>query len=112
VGTAIGSINLLNHFVPLKFLKGRHNLGADPKQMQVLAYLAFKQQSIGYAIALTYFGGYCISIGYLIFRSNFMPRFIGVLLAIEGVCYFANSFADFVTPGLARRSSLSSRSLP
>lgn len=101
VGTAIESVDLLNHFTPLIFLKGGHDLGADPGLMQVQAYLAFKQQSIGFAIALTYFGGYCISFGYLIFRSRFMPRFIGVLLTIQGVCYLANSFANFLAPRLA-----------
>jgi uncharacterized membrane protein len=39
--------------------------------------------------------------GSLILRATFVPRIIGVLLAIEGVCYLANSFADFVAPGIA-----------
>lgn len=98
VGTAIESLNLLNHFSPLIFLQGIQKLGADPTSMQVLAYLALTQQSIGFAIALSFFGSFCLSMGYLIFKSGFMPRFIGVLLAIEGVCYLANSFTLFLAP--------------
>jgi hypothetical protein len=39
----------------------------------------------------------------MIVRSTFMPPILGVLLAIEGVCYPANRFADFVAPGIASR---------
>ncbi|HEX6549234.1 MAG TPA: DUF4386 domain-containing protein [Gammaproteobacteria bacterium] len=98
VGTAIESMDLLNHFSPLIFLQGIQNLRIDPDVMQAQAYLALTQQSIGFAIALTYFGGFCLSLGYLIYKSDFMPRVIGVLLAIEGVCYLANSFTLFLVP--------------
>lgn len=98
VGTAIESMDLLNHFSPLIFLQGIQNLRTDPGSMQIQAYLALTQQSIGFAIALTYFGGFCLSLGYLIYKSDFMPRVIGILLAIEGIAYFANSFTLFLAP--------------
>ena len=101
VGTGIESMNLLYHFAPIIFLHGVSGLGADQVQMQIQAYLSLKLQSTGFAIALTYFGGFCISLGYLIFKSSFMPKFIGVLLAIEGVCYLVNSFTDFLVPQLS-----------
>ena len=88
VGTAIESVVLIDHFAPLIILK---QAGANLELFQSQAYIALKLQSIGFSIALTFFAGYCVSMGYLIFRSGFMPRFIGVLLSIEGVCYFANS---------------------
>ena len=31
----------------------------------------------------------------------YLPRFIGALLMIEGICYLANSLADFVAPEIA-----------
>ena len=40
---------------------------------------------------------------YLIYKSTFLPRFIGVLLAIEGLGYLVNSFALFLTPALQPR---------
>jgi hypothetical protein len=35
--------------------------------------------------SLLFFGPYCIVIGYLIFRSRFLPRILGVLMALAGV---------------------------
>ena len=56
-------------------------------------------QSIGFAVALAFFGGTMLCRGYLIVRSAIVPRAIGVALLIEGVAYWANSFVDFVAPG-------------
>jgi len=103
VGTAIEGADLLNHFAPLILLKRGHDLGVDQQLLQAQAYMALNLQSIGFAIALTFFGCFCLSLGYLIFRSGFLPRVLGVLLAIEGVCYLTNSFADFLAPGIAAR---------
>jgi Domain of unknown function (DUF4386) len=49
---------------------------------------------------LALFGCYCILIGYLIYVSNFLPRALGVLLAIGGL-----SWLTFGWPPLARSLS-------
>lgn len=35
--------------------------------------------------SLAFFGPYCLLIGYLIFRSTFLPRILGALMALAGV---------------------------
>lgn len=40
-----------------------------------------------YTIALVPFGVHCLLIGYLIHRSGFMARFLGVLMALAGLTY-------------------------
>jgi Domain of unknown function (DUF4386) len=52
----------------------------------------------GYAICLLFFGFACLSLGSLVFRSRFLPRTIGALMAIAGVCYLINSFSHFLAP--------------
>lgn len=104
VGTAIESVVLLNHFAPLILLKSSGYLDVfKPEQLQAQAYASLQLQSIGFAIALVFFGFYCLVIGYLVFRSTFMPRIIGVLLAIEGAGYLINSFTLFLAPALQAR---------
>ncbi len=50
--------------------------------------------------SLVFFGCYCLLIGYLILRSRFLPRFVGVLMAAAGL-----GWLTFISPGLAARVS-------
>ncbi len=89
----------LSHFAALHLLGGSEYLKAfQPDQLHSLALLAMKLHGDGYAISLMFFGFACISLGYLIFRSGYLPRTIGVLLAVAGPCYLINSFAHFLFP--------------
>ena len=55
----------------------------------------------GFSITMTFFGFYCLLIGYLTFKSTYLPRILGVLLAIGGLGYLINSFANFLSLGFA-----------
>jgi hypothetical protein len=99
VGTSIECAVMVNHFEPLHLLKGAAYLSAfNTEQLQALAYLSLKNQAVGFSIALLFFGFYCLAIGWLIFKSGFLPRLLGILLAIEGAGYLVNSFTFFVVP--------------
>ncbi len=50
--------------------------------------------------ALVFFGVYCLLVGYLIFRSTFLPRFLGILMAIGGL-----GWLTFLSRALAHRLS-------
>jgi hypothetical protein len=103
VGSAVEGADLLNHLAPLILLKRGHDFGVDPQLLQAQAYITLNLQSIGFAVALTFFGITCLALGYLIYRSGFLPRIIGLLLAIEGACYLTNSFGLFLAPAFAAR---------
>jgi len=50
---------------------------------------------------LPFFGFYCLLIGYLIFKSQFLPRFLGVLMAAAGVgwlTFLSPPFAAAIAP--------------
>src|SRR5215831_17330050 len=100
VGTAVEGANLLNQFAPLMFLGGGHYLSVfTTEQLQALAYMPLDSQAISYNIQQVIYAGYLLVAGYLVFRSTFLPRTVGVLLEIGGLCYLTYSFADFLVPG-------------
>jgi hypothetical protein len=102
VGTSVESVDLLNHLAPLSLLGGGNYLSAIPaEQLQAQAYLSLKLFELGFSICLVFFGLFCLLQGWLIFRSAFLPRIIGVFLAFEGSCYLVNSFTNFLAPQFA-----------
>jgi uncharacterized protein DUF4386 len=101
VGTAVQATALLGHYAALILLKRGHDMGVSADVLNAQTYMALQLQGIGYAIGLAFFGGTMLSRGYLILHARFVPRAIGLLLMIEGICYWINSFANFVAPGIA-----------
>lgn len=102
VGCAIGGLNCLFHLAPLIILTGTPSLSAfNTEQLQALALVFLKLHAQGYNISMVLFGSYNLLIGYLIFKSTFLPRILGVLLAISGFCYLINCFAIFLAPVFA-----------
>jgi hypothetical protein len=71
------------------------------EQLQAMAMLAIRSHTLGFGVALIFFGVECVILGYLIYRSEYMPRAIGVLMQIAGICYAINSFALLLSPRLA-----------
>ncbi len=45
----------------------------------------------------------CLILGYLIFRSGYLPKVLGVLMQVAGLCYLTNSFAMILAPSLANQ---------
>jgi len=79
-------------------------LGAfQPEQLHAMAIMAVRLHGHGFGAALVFFGCECVVLGYLIFRSGYLPKAIGVLMQLAGVCYLTNSFALFLAPALASR---------
>lgn len=73
----------------------------DPQQLRSLAYLSLQLHGEGYGISLIFFGVGCGILGYLIYRSGYLPRSIGVMLVVAGVGYLFNSFTGIIAPPLA-----------
>jgi Domain of unknown function (DUF4386) len=101
VFVAVANANVLNHFAPLLLLSGAEYLRAfKPDQLQALALVFIRLRTIGFDIALLFFGFHCVVLGYLLFRSTFFPRILGLLLAIGGMGYVANILASVIPPAI------------
>ena len=74
-----------------------------PEQLYAMASLSLKLHSYGFGMSLIFFGCFCLVIGYLIFRSGYLPKTLGVLMQIAGLSYLTNSFALVLVPALANR---------
>ena len=102
-GVAIGGVAWVSNLVPLTLLHGDQYLTAlTASQLQALSLAALKLQTHVFFIGMVFFGIQCISIGYLVARSSFLPPILGVLLGLGGTCYVIASFANFLLPLGAR----------
>jgi hypothetical protein len=72
-----------------------------PEQLNAMVMLSVRSHSMGFGTALIFFGIECVIVGTLIVRSGYMPKLIGVLMSIAGVCYLLNSFALILSPPLS-----------
>jgi hypothetical protein len=102
IQTAIIAVNLLNQISPLLILSNNTYLKAfERNQLAALSQLSLNIQGVGYAIGLVFFGCYCLLVGYVIFKSKVVPKFLGILYIISGLGYLINSFAMLLSKGFA-----------
>jgi len=83
---ALQVITALLYLAPLLVLHAGNSLSAfTQEQLHALAYMFLKLNGLAIDTNLVFFGLWCVLTGYLIFKSTFMPRILGVLLAIDGL---------------------------
>jgi hypothetical protein len=78
----------------------------EPHQLHALVKISLKLHDYGFGIDLVFFGFACLVYGYLLFRSGYFPRTLGVLMAIAGLSYLTNSFTLILAPAFAGTISL------
>lgn len=99
IQTAVLVANKLNLLAALFFLGDAEYLKSfTPDQLHTLSYLSIKLHDFGFGVGLIFFGFVCLFEGYMIFKSGYFPKAIGVFMAIAGICYLTNSFALILAP--------------
>ncbi|MDY2586815.1 DUF4386 domain-containing protein [Winogradskyella aquimaris] len=97
---AIGSINLLNHYMAMKVFDIHQLTGSfSIEQLQEMSSIFMVAHHYGYLIAGGFFGIHCILFGILIYKSNVFPNFFGGLLLGSGAGYLIETFGNFNFPG-------------
>ena len=102
VSIAVEGVATVSLFAALFLLGDAGYLKAfEPDQLHALAYLSLKLYDYGFATCLVFFGCCLYLYGYLIFRSGYFPRTLGVLLIVASLSYLTNSFTLFLVPAYA-----------
>jgi Domain of unknown function (DUF4386) len=101
VGCGILAISSLFQLASLVVLGGSQYLSVfKVEQLRALALLFLELNAQASNICVVFFGVYCLLIGYLIFRSAFLPRILGVLMVLAGL-----GWLTFLSPPLANHLS-------
>jgi len=101
VGIPIAMLNLLSHSTALLLLSGASYLTVfTADQLQALVMLFLDLQTHGISIANIFWGLWLFPLGYLVFKSGFLPRILGILLIIAGFGYLIDFVTFFLFPNL------------
>nr|HMN59068.1 DUF4386 domain-containing protein [Anaerolinea sp.] len=88
-GFAVWLISSLCLFGSLVILNGTEAIQAfQPDQMQALAVFFFRLYKTGAVIAQVPYGVWLFPLGYLVLKSGFLPKILGMLLLADGICQF------------------------
>jgi hypothetical protein len=97
--TVIQGINLLNYFFVLLLLSGAGYLTVfAPDQLHALVSLFLNAHGYVALIWGLFFGLHLFMLGYLVYKSGYIPRILGVLLIIVSLCYLTQSFGNILLP--------------
>jgi hypothetical protein len=86
IGCTLKTLARLFFFAPLLLLGGAGYLSVfDPKQLQALAFFSLRVNYTVETIAMVFFGLNTLLTGYLVLRSTFLPRALGVVSVVGGL---------------------------
>jgi len=98
VGVPITMLNELNHFAALLLSSGADYLTAfEADQLHALVMFFLDLRECGTFIPQV-FSLWLLLLGYLVFKSGFLPRILGILLMIGGLCYPIQAVLFFLFP--------------
>jgi hypothetical protein len=96
---AIDFFNVLNDAAALTLIRGADYLSAfEQPQREALAMLFLRLHHQVVLGAEILWGLWLFPFGILVYRSGFLPRFLGVWLIINGIAYLIMSFTGFLLP--------------
>jgi len=102
VGLAVAAFGSFLLLAPLVILGGGPYLSVfKVEQLRALAFLFLELYGQVVNICFVFFGVYCLLIGYLIFKSIFLPRILSALPVIAGLCwltFLSTPLANYLSP--------------
>lgn len=103
--SAMAMLGLVLASVPIYMLSQGYLFAAflaASSQLQEQVELFLNLHRFGTLVAAIFFGLWLIPLGYLVFKSGFLPRFLGALLMVGSLGYLVLFFQAFFLPGTER----------
>ena len=102
VNGAIFGMALANLFGVLLLFSGAPYLEAfEPSELHARTQFLLDTFNYTWLIGLVFFGLHLSVLGYLVFRSGYIPKVLGPLLILAALGYLTDSFAHFLLPNYA-----------
>ena len=93
------AVNLFTAVPALLLLGGAGYLAAfEPDQLNALVLLFMDVNAFVIIIWGVLFGFHLLLLGYLVYRSGFWPRLLGILLIVGGIGYLLQSYGHLLAP--------------
>lgn len=104
VSIPIAFLNEVNSFAAILLIRGTDFLSVfDKIQRDALAMLFLNLHGRGLVVAEMFWGLWLFPLGLLVYRSRFLPRFLGVWLALAGFAWIISSLTGVLLPQHARK---------
>ncbi|MBI5297075.1 MAG: DUF4386 domain-containing protein [Chloroflexi bacterium] len=68
-------------------------------QLQALAMFFLDLREKGFTVAQLFYGAWLFPLGYLVFKSGFLPKFLGIVLMVHCFTWVSTFFQSFLFPG-------------
>jgi hypothetical protein len=90
---------MLNLFSAVLLLNGADYLNVFPAdQLQALAMFFLNLYKNGFMIAQFFFAAWLFPLGYLVFKSGYLPKILGIILMVECFAWLMYPFQFFLFP--------------
>jgi hypothetical protein len=97
--TPIGFVNTVNDAGALLFARGADLLSVfDKAQREAFVMLFLRLHHQGVLASEIFWGLWLLPLGVLVYKSRFLPRFLGVWLVLNCFAYLASSFTGLLAP--------------
>ena len=98
-GVAIQCLSVLNLFAAMQLLSGVEYLNVfQTDQLQAYAIFFINLYNSGFIIAQIFYGAWLLPLGYLVYKSGFLPKLLGILLMIDCFAILGWFFQFFLLP--------------
>jgi hypothetical protein len=99
LGIPISFLNEVNNLAALRLLSSANDGAFPSTQLQAQAMLFLDMGRNGIFVAQVFWGLWLLPLGFLVFRSGFLPKVLGIPVVIAGAAYLFDSFTQLLFPG-------------